>query len=173
MRILVVEDDPTLAAFVSKGLGEAGYAVDVAADGARGLDSAATNRPDLAIIDIMLPGMDGFSVVEAIRRRGLPIPVIVLSARRSVDDRVKGLQIGADDYLTKPFAFRGTLARVHALLRRSVSSNEPSHLDVADLHIDLFPAGSREAARRLTSGHGNSRCSSISLDTRGRSCRRR
>ncbi len=147
MRILVVEDDPTLAAFVAKGLREAGYVVDVAADGPRGLDLAVERRPDLAIVDIMLPGMDGFAVVEAVRRRGLQIPVIILSAKRSVDDRVKGLQIGGDDYLTKPFAFAELLARVRALLRRATASAEPAQLDVGDLHIDLL---SRQVTRAGT-----------------------
>ena len=86
----------------------------------------------------MLPGIDGFALVEAVRRRGLHVPVIILSAKRSVDDRVKGLQIGGDDYLTKPFAFAELLARVHALLRRAAASSEPAHLDIADLHIDLL-----------------------------------
>jgi two-component system OmpR family response regulator len=138
MRILVVEDDPTLAAFVAKGLHEAGYVVDVAAEGGRGLDLAVARRPDLAIVDVMLPGMDGFALVEAVRRRGLHVPVIILSAKRSVDDRVKGLQIGGDDYLTKPFAFAELLARVQALLRRAAAASEPAHLDIADLHIDLL-----------------------------------
>jgi DNA-binding response OmpR family regulator len=138
MRILVVEDDPTLAAFVSKGLREAGYAVDVAPDGTRGLDLAVSQRPDLAIVDIMLPGLDGFALIEAVRRRGLNMPVLILSAKRSVDDRVRGLHIGGDDYLTKPFALAELLARVQALLRRATSSSEPTEIDVGDLHIDLL-----------------------------------
>jgi two-component system OmpR family response regulator len=146
MRILVVEDDPTLSEFVAKGLREAGYAVDVAVDGSTALDLAVAHPPDLAIVDIMLPGrIDGFAFVESVRRRGLHVPVIILSAKRSVDDRVKGLQIGGDDYLTKPFAFAELLARVQALLRRSAVSAEPSHLDVGDLHIDLL-------SRRVTRG---------------------
>lgn len=138
MRILVVEDDPTLADFVSKGLHEAGYAVDVANDGRRGLDLAAANRPDLAVVDVMLPELDGFGLIEALRHRGLRFPVLILSAKRSVDDRVRGLQIGGDDYLTKPFAFPELLARVQALLRRSGGSSEPTHIDIGDLHIDLL-----------------------------------
>jgi two-component system OmpR family response regulator len=138
MRMLVVEDDPTLAAFVAKGLREAGYAVDVAADGPRGLDLAVERRPDLAIVDIMLPGLDGFSLIESLRRRGVKMPVIILSAKRSVDDRVKGLQIGGDDYLTKPFAFAELLARVQALLRRATGSTEPTEITLGDLHIDLL-----------------------------------
>ncbi len=143
MRILVVEDDPTLAHFVSKGLAEAGYAVDVAHDGRRGLDAAVANRPDLAVVDVMLPELDGLSLIEAVRRRGLRFPVLILSAKRSVDDRVRGLQAGGDDYLTKPFAFAELLARVQALLRRSTTTTEPTSLTVADLEIDLL-------ARRVT-----------------------
>jgi two-component system, OmpR family, response regulator len=144
MRILVVEDDPTLADFISKGLQEAGYAVDTAADGRTGLDLAVGNRPDVAVVDVMLPEMDGLSLIEALRRRGLRVPVLILSARRSVDDRVKGLQIGGDDYLTKPFAFAELLARVQALLRRSSAGTEPTRLKVDDLEIDLL---SREVSR--------------------------
>jgi DNA-binding response OmpR family regulator len=144
MRILVVEDDPTLADFVAKGLEEAGYVIDIAHDGRTGLDLAAANRPDLAVVDLMLPGLDGLGLIEAMRHRHLHLPVLILSAKRSVDDRVKGLQVGGDDYLTKPFAFAELLARVQALLRRSSSvSSEPTRLRVADLEIDLL-------ARRVT-----------------------
>jgi two-component system OmpR family response regulator len=146
MRILVVEDDPTLAEFVAKGLQEAGYVVDIAEDGRRGLDLASANRPDLAVVDVMLPALDGLSLIEALRHRGLHFPVLILSAKRSIDDRVKGLQVGGDDYLTKPFAFAELLARVQALLRRSsAASSEPTRLQVADLEIDLL-------ARRVTRG---------------------
>ncbi len=146
MRILVVEDDPTLADFVAKGLEEAGYTVDIAHDGRTGLDLAAANRPDLAVVDLMLPGLDGLGLIEAMRHRNLRLPVLILSAKRSVDDRVKGLQVGGDDYLTKPFAFAELLARVQALLRRSSAlSSEPTRLRVADLEIDLL-------ARRVTRG---------------------
>ena len=118
MRILVVEDDETLAEFISKGLREAGYVVDVTGDGRSGLEAAALRRPDLAVVDLNLPGLDGFSLIESLRQRGLRFPVLILSARRSVDDRVRGLHIGGDDFLTKPFAFAELLARVQALLRR-------------------------------------------------------
>jgi len=138
MRILVVEDDPTLADFVAKGLEQAGYAVDIATDGRRGLDLAAANRPDLAVVDVMLPELDGLSLIEALRHRGLRFPVLILSAKRSVDDRVKGLQVGGDDYLTKPFAFAELLARVHALLRRATGTTEPTRLQISDLQIDLL-----------------------------------
>jgi DNA-binding response OmpR family regulator len=138
MRILVVEDDQTLADFISKGLREAGYVVDVARDGRAGLELAAQRPPDLAVVDVMLPELDGFALIEQLRRRGLSFRVLILSARRSVDDRVKGLQIGGDDYLTKPFAFAELLARVQALLRRSDGGGEPSTLTVGDLEIDLL-----------------------------------
>ena len=143
MRILVVEDDRTLAEFVANGLREAGYAVDIAHDGRTGLDLAAAERPDLAVVDVMMPELDGFALIEALRRRGLKFPVLILSARGSVDDRVKGLQIGGDDYLVKPFAFPELLARVQALLRRNAESGEPTELRVGDLTIDLL-------ARRVT-----------------------
>ncbi len=138
MRILVVEDDPTLADFVAKGLGESGFATEVAHTGPEGLDAAVARPPDLAVVDVMLPGLDGIAVIDAVRRRGLTFPVLILSAKRSVDDRVRGLQAGGDDYLTKPFAFAELVARVQALLRRTSSAAEPTQLRVADLEIDLL-----------------------------------
>jgi DNA-binding response OmpR family regulator len=147
MRILVVEDDPTLASFVSTALRDAGYATEVATNGTTGLDLALRLRPDLAIVDVMLPGLDGFSIIESIRRQNLTMPVIILSAKRSVDDRLRGLRIGGDDYLVKPFAMAELVARVQAVLRRTAGSTEPTHLDVGDLHIDLL---SRQVSRRGT-----------------------
>lgn len=144
MRILVVEDDPTLASFVSDALREAGYATEVAADGAQGLDLAVKLRPDLAIVDIMLPALDGFALIESLRRQGLTMPVIILSAKRSVDDRLRGLRVGGDDYLTKPFSMAELVARVQAVLRRTSRGSEPTHLEVGDLRIDLL---SREVSR--------------------------
>jgi two-component system OmpR family response regulator len=149
MRILVVEDDRTLAEFVVNGLREAGYSVDVAHDGRRGLDLAAANRPDLAVVDVMLPELNGFGLIEALRHRGLRFPVLILSARRSVDDRVRGLQIGGDDYLVKPFAFPELLARVQALLRRGGETSEPTQLQVEDLTIDLLSRRVSRAGRTL------------------------
>jgi two-component system OmpR family response regulator len=149
MRILVVEDDETLAEFVSKGLREAGYVVDVAPDGRSGLEAAALRRPDLAVVDLNLPGMDGFSLIESLRQRSLKFPVLILSARRSVDDRVRGLHIGGDDFLTKPFAFAELLARVQALLRRAPETGEPTELHVADLAIDLLARTVTRAGRRI------------------------
>jgi two-component system OmpR family response regulator len=149
MGILVVEDDRTIAEFVSYGLREAGYAVDVAHDGRAGLELAVASQPDLAVIDLMLPSLDGFALIEALRHRGLRFPVLILSARRSVDDRVKGLQIGGDDYLVKPFAFPELLARVQALLRRGSDRGEPTQLQVADLTIDLLSRRVTRGGRRI------------------------
>ena len=119
MRVLVVEDDQKIAAFVSKGLKQAGFAVDQASDGEEGLFLATSNPYDAAVIDIMLPERNGLSLIEELRGRQISTPILILSARSSVDDRVKGLQTGGDDYLTKPFAFSELLARIQALIRRS------------------------------------------------------
>src|SRR4029077_15578666 len=118
MRILVVEDDKKIASFVIKGLREAGFAVDQAGDGQDGLNLALSESYDAAGIDVMLPKMDGLKVVAEMRRENIQTPVIILSARRSVDDRIRGLQAGGDDYLIKPFSFSELLARVYALMRR-------------------------------------------------------
>jgi two-component system OmpR family response regulator len=138
MRALIIEDDQTIADFVARGLREAGFAVDLAADGERGLALAADEPYDIAIVDLMLPKRDGLAVIDELRRRGRTTPVLILSARRSVDDRVRGLQAGGDDYLTKPFAFAELLARVQALVRRSTRAPEPTSLSVADLTLDLL-----------------------------------
>ncbi len=138
MRILLVEDDETIAEFIIRGLKEAGFAVDRAADGESGLARAVTEPYDVAIVDLMLPGRDGLSVIDTIRARGSRTPVLILSARRSVDDRVRGLQAGGDDYLTKPFAFAELLARVQALIRRATGAAEPTRLSLADLSLDLL-----------------------------------
>ena len=115
----MVEDDATIADFVCKGLAEAGHVVDVASDGERGVELALKGGYDAAIVDVMLPRLDGLTLIDRIRARGVLTPVLILSARRTVDDRVKGLQAGGDDYLTKPFAFAELLARLQALIRRS------------------------------------------------------
>jgi two-component system OmpR family response regulator len=133
----VVEDDAAIASFLVKGLKEAGFAVDPAGSGGSALEMASRERYDLAVIDLMLPGMDGLALIEELRRRRLTLPVIILSAMRSVDDRVRGLQAGGDDYLTKPFAFEELLARVQALIRRSTGAAEPTRLAVGDLELDL------------------------------------
>jgi len=138
MRILLIEDDQKIASFVVKGLKAAGYAVDRASDGEEGLHLALTEPYDAAIVDIMLPGLDGLTVIERMRKERVNTPVIILSAKGSVDDRVKGLQRGGDDYLTKPFAFSELLARVQALVRRASRASEPTRLTVGDLSIDLL-----------------------------------
>src|SRR5512146_250273 len=138
MRLLVIEDDRTIASFLVKGLQEAGFAVDHAEDGRKGLALALTEPYDAAVVDVMLPGLDGLSVIEELRRRKVRTPVLILSAKRSVDDRVRGLQAGGDDYLVKPFAFSELLARVQALIRRSTGTTEPTRLVVGELVLDLI-----------------------------------
>jgi len=144
MRILVVEDDVKIASFIVKGLKAAGYAVDQAYEGEEGLHMALTKPYDTAIIDIMLPKLDGLSLIEKMRKEKISTPVIILSAKGSIDDRVKGLQMGGDDYLTKPFAFSELLARVHALIRRASGLSEPTRLTVGNLSINLL---TREVTR--------------------------
>jgi two-component system OmpR family response regulator len=144
MRVLLIEDDLKTAAFISKGLKEAGFAVDHVTDGESGLQMASEEPYDAAIVDVMLPKMDGLALIESLRRQEIKTPVIILSAKRSVNDRVKGLQTGSDDYLTKPFAFSELLARVQGLIRRSSGVSEPTSLTVADLSIDLL---TREVVR--------------------------
>jgi two-component system OmpR family response regulator len=136
VRVLVVEDDPAIGRFVVRGLREAGYTVDHAKDGIDGLDAARRERYDAIVLDLMLPGRDGLQVIEALRVAGNTTPVLILTARRSVDDRVKGLQAGGDDYLTKPFALPELLARVQALIRRSHGTPESPRLVVGDLVLD-------------------------------------
>jgi two-component system OmpR family response regulator len=144
MRILVVEDDVKIASFIVKGLKAAGYAVDQAYEGEEGLHMALTKPYDTAIIDIMLPKLDGLSLIEKMRKEKISTPVIILSAKGSIDDRVKGLQMGGDDYLTKPFAFSELLARVQALIRRASGLSEPTRLTVGNLSINLL---TREVTR--------------------------
>ena len=138
VRALLVEDDPTIAEFVVRGLREAGLAVDYESDGEAGLAAAMRSPYDVAIVDLMLPKRDGLSLIEELRRKGVATPVLILSARRSVDDRVAGLQTGGDDYLTKPFAFAELLARVQALVRRATRAPEPTTLTVDDVVLDLL-----------------------------------
>jgi two-component system OmpR family response regulator len=144
MRILVVEDDNKIASFIVKGLKQAGYAVDRCADGEEGLVFAESTPYDAAVVDIMLPKLDGLSLVHRLRAKKIRTPVIILSAKAAVDDRVKGLEAGADDYLTKPFAFSELSARLQALIRRATQTAEPSRLTCGDLELDLF---SREVTR--------------------------
>ena len=138
MRILFVEDDKKIASFVAKGLKEAGFAVDHASDGESGLHLALTESYDAAILDIMLPKLDGLRLIERLRSEGIKTPVLILSAKHSVDDRIKGLQTGSDDYMTKPFAFSELLARVHALIRRAGDITNPVNLKIADLKVNLL-----------------------------------
>jgi len=144
MRLLLVEDDVKIASFVVKGLSAAGFAVDHATDGEQGLDLGLSEPYDVIIVDLMLPKRDGLSLIEHLRREKIKTPVIILSAKDSVDDRVKGLEIGSDDYLTKPFAFSELLARVQALMRRASGTIESTRLTVGDLSLDLV---TREVAR--------------------------
>jgi two-component system OmpR family response regulator len=149
MRLLLVEDDQKIAAFIIKGFKAEGFAVDHAVDGLQGLDLGLTEPYDVIIIDLMLPKLDGLSVIENLRKQQVTIPVIILSAKDSVDDRVKGLQIGSDDYLPKPFAFAELLARVQALMRRTTGSTETTHLKVGDLSLDLITREVSRAGRRI------------------------
>jgi two-component system, OmpR family, response regulator len=138
VRILLVEDDETIVSFIIGGLREAGFVVEHAFDGETGLHKALTESYDAAIIDIMLPKLDGLTLIEELRRKKKNIPLLILSAKRSVDDRVRGLQTGGDDYLTKPFAFSELLARIQALLRRSSGISEPHTLKIGDLTMNLL-----------------------------------
>ena len=149
MRALLVEDDAVLAEFVGGGLREAGFVVDHEADGAVGLSAALTRQYDVAVIDLMLPGRDGLSIIDEMRRRRVTTPVLILSARRSVDDRVSGLQTGGDDYLTKPFAFAELLARVQALVRRSTQAAPATTLTLEDLEVDLLSRRVTRAGKEI------------------------
>ena len=144
MRVIVIEDDNKIASFVVKGLKQNGFAVDRCANGEEGLMLARATPFDVAVVDVMLPKLDGLSLIRQLRKEGIRAPVIILSAKASVDDRVKGLQAGGDDYLTKPFAFSELLARIQALIRRSSNAAEPTRLTVGELTLDLL---SREVTR--------------------------
>jgi heavy metal response regulator len=144
MRVLMIEDDQQIASFVAKGLRQAGFAVDHVADGAEGLQMAELNPFDVMIIDIMLPGLDGFSIIEKLRSAGNTTPVLVLTARGSLDDKLRGFRSGTDDYLTKPFSFSELQARLQALLRRGTRGQSQNVLTVDKLKMDLL---SREVSR--------------------------
>lgn len=148
MRLLIVEDEPKTAAYLRKGLGENGFVIDLAQDGDQALNFTEAAKYDLIVLDIMLPRRDGWSVLEALRARGDATPVICLTERDAVEDRVKGLQGGADDYLTKPFAFSELLARVRTVLRRS-PQRAPDLIRIADLEVDLARQRATRAGRRL------------------------
>ena len=149
MRILLVEDDLKIAGFVMKGLRSAGFAVDHAGDGEQGLHLALTEPYDAAVVDIMLPKRDGLSMIKEMRLNKSNVPVIVLSAKGSVDDRVRGLQAGSDDYLGKPFAFSELLARLQALIRRAGGASEPTRLSAGDLSMDLLTHKVTRGGKRI------------------------
>ncbi len=149
VHLLLIEDDTEAARFLVKGLRESGYSVDHAADGREGLFRATEGQFDLVVTDRMLPHIDGLAIIELMRRKGLSTPVLVLSALGSVDDRVKGLKAGGDDYLTKPFAFAELLARIEALLRRRSSAPQPTRLRVEDLEFDLLARRVTRAGREI------------------------
>ena len=149
MRALIVEDDTTIAGFVAKGLKEAGFSVDQAGDGESALRLATSGSYDVAVVDLMLPRLDGLALIEEMRRRHVTTPVLILSARHTVDDRVRGLESGGDDYLTKPFAFPELLARVQALIRRATGAPSSTRLTVGDLALDLMSRRASRAGREL------------------------
>ena len=148
MKILVVEDEPKTGAYLKQGLTEAGFITDLASDGVDGIHSALAEDYDLVVLDIMLPGIDGWQVLQAIRRSGKDLPVLILTARDDVHDRVKGLDAGADDYLVKPFAFSELLARIRTLLRRG-KTRESESVSVADLELDLLRRRVTRGGRRI------------------------
>jgi two-component system copper resistance phosphate regulon response regulator CusR len=149
MKILVVEDEQKTGTYLKQGLVEAGFVVDLAANGLDGLHLALSEAYDLAILDVMLPGIDGWQVLHGIRRAGKDMPVLFLTARDQVEDRVKGLELGADDYLVKPFAFSELLARVRTLLRRGGKAKESEVLRAADLELDLLRRRVNRSGKRI------------------------
>ena len=149
MRILVIEDDPKIASFIVNGLKQSGFAVDHCSDGEDGLARAQAISYDAAVVDIMLPKLDGLSVIRELRNKNVRTPVLILSAKATVDDRVRGLQSGGDDYLTKPFAFSELLARVQALIRRATQTPEPTRLVVGDLTMDLLKREVHRAEEKI------------------------
>lgn len=149
MRVLIVEDDEQIASFVIKGLKQSGFAVDHASDGEEGLHMAEVNPYDVMIIDIMLPKRDGFSVIESLRSTGNTTPILVLSARGSIDDKLKGFQSGSDDYLTKPFSFSELQARLQALLRRATRGQSQNVLSVGELQMDLLRRTVTRSSREI------------------------
>jgi heavy metal response regulator len=149
MRVLIVEDEPKVASYVKRGLEEQGYAVDVAADGRAALEWVETVSFDLIVLDILLPGADGFSVCRELRQREISTPVLMLTARDAVDDRVQGLDAGADDYLVKPFALKELLARLRALARRTANPARTTTLQVADLTLDTLTRRVRRGGKAI------------------------
>src|SRR5256714_11364420 len=149
MRILVVEDDRKIGSFVANGLKQSGYAVDHFPDGEEALFHAQSITYDAAVVDLMLPKLDGLSLIQQLRARGIRVPVLILSAKASVDDRVRGLQAGGDDYLTKPFAFSELQARLQALIRRATQTPEPTRLAVGDLTLDLLTREVKRGSEKI------------------------
>ena len=149
MRVLLIEDDQQIASFIANGLKQAGFAVDHAADGESGLNMALTIAYDAAIVDLMLPRLDGLSLIERLRQLGINTPVLILSAKRALDNRIEGLQRGGDDYLVKPFAFSELLVRVQALIRRSTGIVEASQLTYSDLSLDLYKREVYRSGQRI------------------------
>jgi len=149
MKVLVVEDEPKIGDYLRQGLREAGFTVDVATNGNDGLHLGLEEDYDLAILDVMLPGMDGWQILRGLRRAGKDLPVLFLTARDQVEDRVKGLDLGADDYLVKPFSFAELLARVRTLLRRGRSGAEVTSIRVANLELDLLRRRVTRDGRRI------------------------
>ena len=149
LKILIVEDEPKTGDYLRQGLREAGYAVDLVTRGTDGLHLAMEGDHDLVVLDVMLPGLDGWQVLQRLRARGHHMPVLMLTARDQVEDRVKGLELGADDYLVKPFSFAELLARVRTILRRGRSGLEASSIRVADLELDLLRRRVTRAGRRI------------------------
>lgn len=149
MKILIVEDEPKTGDYLRQGLREAGFAVDLVTNGIDGLYYGLDGNHDLVILDVMLPGLDGWQVLQNLRSRGRQMPVLFLTARDQVEDRVKGLELGADDYLVKPFSFAELLARVRTILRRGRNSSESTALRVADLELDLLRRRVTRAGMRI------------------------
>ncbi|MEO3433027.1 response regulator transcription factor [Inquilinus sp. CAU 1745] len=149
MKILVIEDDKQAAAYMVKGLKESGHVVDHAADGTQGLFLAGSEFYDVMIVDRMLPGRDGLSLIEVLRAAGNQTPILILSALGSVDDRVRGLRAGGDDYLTKPYAFTELVARIDALGRRSAGATPDTKLEIADLEMDLLARTVRRGSKPI------------------------
>ncbi len=149
MKLLVAEDEPTLGIYLQQGLTETGFTVDRFTDGSEALQHALSEAYDLLILDVMMPGMDGWELLQKVRRSGKEVPVLFLTARDSIEDRVKGLELGADDYLIKPFAFSELLARVRTLLRRGNSAPAQTHMKVADLEVDLLKRRAIRGGKRI------------------------
>ncbi|MEO4046526.1 heavy metal response regulator transcription factor [Pseudomonas sp. CAU 1711] len=149
MKLLVAEDEPKTGAYLQQGLGEAGFTVDRVMSGTDAVQQALSEAYDLLILDVMMPGLDGWEVLRRLRAAGQEVPVLFLTARDGVEDRVKGLELGADDYLIKPFAFAELLARVRTLLRRGNGAPAPTRMSIADLEVDLLKRRATRGGRRI------------------------